>query len=126
MKQSIQQSSHDVIRQRLLHQRGLDFPEPKCKIEDLEKSQWSDEFETKMRNRLIMGALRYGILGDPAKPTYDNTSSIIKRANLYVETGNLEHLVDIANLCLVEFIDGKHPNRHFHSADDTSEHVSKL
>ena len=41
-----------------------------------------------------------------------------RRMKLYEETGNDELLVDIANLCLLEFMIGKHPNKHFNSIDD--------
>ncbi len=54
-------SAHDILRQRLLTQAGLvDRPAPKFTLDELAASEWSPEFERLMRNRLIMGALRYG------------------------------------------------------------------
>jgi len=99
---------------------GVEKPikKPFPTLEQLEKSQWSDEFEHKMRNRLLMGAFRYGILGDPEKPKYDNIPSIKRRVDTYVETGNTEHLIDAANICLVEFVEGEHSNKHFRAVDD--------
>lgn len=85
---------------------------------DLIKSEWSPKFEQLMRNRLIMGALRYGLLNAPGKPRYDRMSRILDCLIEYKETGNQEFLVDIANLALVEFEEGKHPKRHFTSIDD--------
>lgn len=67
------------------------------------------QFETLMRNRLIMGALRYGRLHAPGKGTYNRPGGIVKRLQQYQETGNLECLVDIANLALLEFEEGTHP-----------------
>lgn len=107
---------------------GLPEEEPKKKmpsIEELKKSEWSPEFEQLMRNRLLMGAFRYHLLHDPNRPAYDIISSIRKRITLYEKTGNLETLVDIANICLIEFVTGKHPLRHFESVDD-GEHVEIL
>jgi len=72
-----------------------------------------------------MGAIRYGLLGEKNKPQYDRVSEIQKRLKKYRDTGNLEFLVDIANLALCEFVEGKHPNRHFKSSDD-KEHVKKI
>lgn len=69
-----------------------------------------------------MGYFRYGPMGK--KPGYDNIGSVKKRIELYEQTGNLEHLVDIANLAMVEFVEGQHPNRHF-SASDDGIHVEK-
>jgi len=113
----------DHMRQRLLDRAGLGTPKKTLKFEDLAKSEWSTEFENYMRNRLIMGALRYGLLGAAGKPNFDRMASIHKRAKKYAETGNQELLVDIANIALVEFVDGSHPNKHF-SADDDGEHVT--
>ena len=116
-------TAHDVIRARLLARAGLvDRPAPKFTLDELAASEWSPEFERLMRNRLIMGALRYGKLGEPNKPAYDRFKSMFKRLLAYRDTGNLELLVDIANLCLVEFVDGKHPKRHWHAVDG-GEHV---
>ncbi len=51
-------------------------------INDLFQSEWSYEFEQLCRNRLVMGALRYGKIHAPNKPNYDRTESILKRIYL--------------------------------------------
>jgi len=86
--------------------------------ESLRKTEWSDEFENLMRNRLLMGAFRYGKIREQNKPNYMRMQSAERRMKLYEETGNDELLVDIANLCLLEFMVGKHPKKHFNSIDD--------
>jgi hypothetical protein len=93
-------------------------------LTSLRESEWSKEFEYLMRNRLIQGVPRYGKLGDKNKPQYDRIESIVYRLKQYVETGNLEYLVDVANLCLVEFVEGRHPKRHFRAIDD-GDHVEE-
>ena len=116
---------HDILRERLLKAKGLwEYPAPRYSYNSLAESEWSPLFEQLMRNRLIMGALRYGLINAPNKPTYDRVASIKKRADLYKQTGNDEFLVDIANLCLLEFIEGIHPQKHFSAVDDTKEHVT--
>lgn len=85
---------------------------------------WSEEFFRLMKNRLRMGAIRYGKLNAPDKPHYDHINSIRKRLALYEQTGNDELLVDCANLCLVEYVEGTHPKKHFHASDD-SEHCKE-
>ena len=92
-------------------------------VETLRRTQWSDLFEKLMRNRLIMGGIRYGLFGEKGKPTYDAINSIRKRLDMYEKTGNDEILVDVANIAMVEFIEGKHPLKHFKSVDDTTNHV---
>ncbi len=46
----------------------------------------------------------------------------LKGPKEYIETGNDELLVDVANLCMKEFAVGNHPKKHFNSVDD-GEHV---
>ena len=87
-------------------------------LKELQKSEWSYLFEQLMRNRLVMGAYRYGRLGHPGKPDYDRVGYMQRCIRQYDRTGNLECLVDVANLALVEFVEGKHPVRHFEAVDD--------
>ena len=105
---------HDVLRTRLLARAGLLHTRRNAlKYEDLKSSEWSDEFETLMRNRLIIGALRYGKINALNKPIYDRIKGALKRLTQYQQTGNTECLVDVANMALLEFIEGKHPNKHW-------------
>lgn len=93
-------------------------------INSLYISEWNKEFEQLMRNRLVMGALRYGKIYQQNKPKYNRTDSMVSRINKYVESGNKEYLVDVANLCLLEFTECYHPKAHFNSIDD-GEHVKQ-
>lgn len=116
---------HDLLRDRLEAAAGLGAPPDPGRaarvLADLERSEWSPKFERLMRNRLIMGGLRYGLLHAPGKKQYDRVASVVKRVRLYAETGNLEHLVDCANECLLEFEESHHPLKHFGAGD--GEHV---
>lgn len=87
-------------------------------MEELQQTQWSKEFEQLMRNRLVIGSLRYGKMLANGKPQYDRIASARRHLEQYEESGNLEHLVDVANTCLIEFLEGNHPNRHFCGIDD--------
>jgi hypothetical protein len=110
----------DHLRARLL--AGVEPPKRLPALASLCESEWSPEFERLMRNRLLMGAFRYGTFGEHAaagRNGYDNVGSAIERLQAYRRTGNAEHLVDAANLCLKEWMVGDHPRRHFHAADDT-------
>lgn len=91
---------------------------------DLCQTEWSPEFEQLMRNRLLIGRFRYGRMDRVEQRNYDRIGSAIARLQRYQETGNLEFLVDSANLCLMEFEHGEHPDSHFDAIDD-GEHVSK-
>jgi len=117
-------SSEAFLRNLWRWKCGLPDEEPKKVIsyDELKKSEWSDEFEQLMRNRLMMGALRYGLIKAPGKPRYNRVDSIRKRLFDYQYTGNKELLVDCANLCLLEFVECYHPDQHFNAIDD-GEHV---
>jgi hypothetical protein len=121
-----EQNLREMMRKRLLK----NVPEPSkngifTSIEDLKKSQWCPEFFKLMNNRMVMGAFRYGKLSAQknASVKYDNIASIRKRLILYEQTGNLEHLVDCGNLCMIEYMIGDHPQKHFCSIDD-GEHAT--
>ena len=86
--------------------------------DELRASQWSAEFESLMRNRLVIGALRYGLIGAPGKPRYNRPDAIRTKLQHYEETGNTETLVDVANLALLEYVEGDHPRKHFKALDD--------
>lgn len=90
----------------------------KHSLESILKSQVSAEFRTLCDNRMVMGAFRYGMLDSQRGGKYDNVKSMIARLKLYQRTGNLEHLVDVSNIAMVEFVTSDHPNRHFEAADD--------
>jgi hypothetical protein len=91
-------------------------------LEELRETEWSPRFERLMRNRLIMGALRYGRINSPRKLPYDRVTSMIGRLSEFRETRNKELLVDVANLALLEFEEG---TGHF-AAFDEREHVSAI
>jgi len=93
-------------------------PEKAPELLTIFKVNWSPAFEQFMRNRLAMGYFRYGPLNKQPKGLYDNVGSIRKRLALFEKTGNDEILVDIANLCMCEFVNGTHPTKHFKSVDD--------
>ncbi len=109
------------LREHFLMSRNVTPAEP-LKLPSLRESEWSPDFVRLMRNRLIQGAYRYGKIHDPAKPQYDRIKSAIQRLKEYEKTGNTEHLVDAANLCLVEFEKSERPEKHFNSTDD-GQHV---
>ena len=104
----------DHIRDHLLGLPELEI----VTYDELCESEWSPEFEQYMRNRLMMGALRYGRLRIEGKPHYNRVHRLRECLIDYEATGNLECLVDVANLALVEFVEGKHAQRHFKAVDD--------
>lgn len=117
------------FRQAWRRSAGLleESPQPsRPSLDALRQSQWCAEFELLMRNRLIMGAFRYGLFSEQRTKRHDNPTSIAKHLEAYQQSGNAEHLVDIANLALVEFRLPSHPKYHFHSIDDGGHHARRI
>lgn len=80
-----------------------------------------EAFDSLAINRMVQGAFRYGDLIEQDRRGgngYDNVGSAISRLLAYQESGNTEHLVDVANLMRVEFAVGHHPRKHFAPIDD--------
>jgi hypothetical protein len=109
----------ELIRERLL----ADVPERLPDLDALRRSEWSPEFESLMRNRLIMGAIRYGRLLVPGKAKYDRVASMMKRLAQYQKDHNAEHLVDVANIALIEFVEGDHDG--VIAVDDSKHHAQR-
>ena len=100
-----------------LRRHLLNKEKPMPSLEELKESEWDSAFESLMRNRLIMGAFRYGLFKDGARG-YDRLTSIRQRLDLFESTGNGEHLVDVANLALMIYHYKDHTKFHFKSVDD--------
>lgn len=119
----------DHLRDRLLAQAGLlDHPAPSFTPEllaQIREKKWSKRFEELMRNRIVMGSMRYekattaanGFFRNANKTPESFAADARRRIDLYVKTGNTEGLVDLATTCMVEFEDSHHPNAHFQGTD---------
>lgn len=112
--------THDAIRKHLQRQIRPDYtPNSKPGVEELRKTEWIPEFEQYMRNRLVMGAIRYETFKEKiADNKYDCIEYIRRKLKDYEDTGNLECLVDAANLLMIEYAAPNHPNPHFTPLDD--------
>jgi|WetSurMetagenome_2_1015567.scaffolds.fasta_scaffold39004_4 hypothetical protein len=100
-----------------------EFKDPfeKGKVPDIEtiaKLKFNDDFVILMRNRMIMGYFRYGANKPELMKKLDFIGSAKQRIERYEKDGNLEHLVDAANILRMEFEMPHHPNAHFQSIDD--------
>lgn len=93
---------NDLIRKRLLVNVVDRVPPP----DELRKTERNKEFDILCMNRKILGAMRYGLMGQEGKPEYDRVSCMIKRLQKYQNDQNKEHLIDVANLAELEFVEG--------------------
>ena len=110
------------LRQLWRRSAGLSEEAPAEKkmpsLDSLRGSEWSERFEELMRNRMVMGAFRYGLMQEKRLTEWDYLRYLKAKVEEYRQTGNLECLVDVGNLAMLEFEFGEHPKRHFAAADD--------
>lgn len=112
----------DHLRQRMYDRLGIDTHEPKWKSTDrmfaeiAEKKAVLNEMVKLAKDRLVMGSIRYG---RNTNYKWDSIKSKMEmKWKTYVETGNLEMLVDMLNYCAIEFKNKTHPQSHFEALDD--------
>ena len=77
-------------------------------LNSLRQTERSERFERYRMNRKVIGAFRYGLLSPSGKPEFDRAPDMIRRLKAYQRDRNAEHLIDVANLCEMEFIEGRH------------------
>lgn len=77
------------------------------------RRDFSDEFVAKMKMSIVQAHFRYGWVSDSYPEISDAMASAQQRLDLYMQTGNADYLVDVANFVMIEFSHPKHPNAHF-------------
>jgi hypothetical protein len=73
-------------------------------------------FDQMADNRMIMGFFRYGQVGKQGM--INRAKYLAMKANEYLETGNMECLLDLRNVARVEWIEKSNPKAHFKAPDD--------
>ena len=80
---------------------------------------WSAEFIELMKNRIVTSHYKYGWVSLNYPELVQAVKSIQTRLDKYLETGNTEWLVDIANFSMIEFMYPSIPNAHFRGTDSS-------
>lgn len=79
------------------------------------------DFIIYMARRMILGQFRYGNFLKTNQPKWNRIESIEQRLKEYKKSFNKEHLIDISNLCMIEFYKCKNSKCHFKSLDDNDD-----
>lgn len=106
------QHIHDVIRKHL-EERCLFAASGK---QPAEENVLINSVYDLARNRMNMGAYRYGNLSDKISPSY--IPAIRARLDEYARTHNTENLIDIMNIAMIEFLYPTFRDAHFTPVDD--------
>lgn len=105
---------------------GAPDPKPPKRLPSpdvLAQSEWSNRFEQLMRNRLIQGAFRYGLIAEQDLTKCNLLDEASIRMGRYKRSRNLEYLVDAANMLLLAFVAGERRGETLTSIDD-GEHAA--
>lgn len=80
-----------------------------------------DKYERYQTRRYSSARFLQRFRAEDAKPPYpeigDAIASLKERLKLYEKTGNLEHLIDVGNFAMIEYMHPRHPNAHFEAQD---------
>lgn len=124
-------NTHKLISDRLHQKAGLYESSPSkfsgVSFKQLWDSEWDRDFERLMRNRLVMGAMRYEPMArkKQTRGKWNLRAAMRSKLENYERTGNREYLVDLANYCLIAFSCDDHPGGHFRALDDHHDHCKK-
>lgn len=69
-------------------------------------TEWSPEFTQGCANRMVTSWFKYGDVATAYPDKVDAIKSLYLRLDKYLQTGNTEFLMDVANFAMIEF---KHP-----------------
>lgn len=87
--------------------------------EDILNRDWSKDFIKQMQNRIIVSHYKYGYMSKSYPELVQAIKQIEPRMQKYLETGNIEWLIDIANFAMIEYMYPSHPNAHFRGTDSS-------
>lgn len=80
-------------------------------------SEFSEPFVKGMKDRMAVSYFKYGKVADAYPHKVNAIESLHKRLDRYLETGNTEWLMDVANFAMIEFMHPAHPEAHFRATD---------
>lgn len=89
----------------------------KEEVDDILKTQVSDQFLRGMVARMEMSFFKYGDVRDAYPERFDAIACLHQRLAKYNETGNTEFLIDAANFAMIEFMLPKKSDAFFHPTD---------
>ena len=113
-----------ALRRHMGQERHIHVPD----LEELRRTEWSLSFERALRfrlgpswtrrriaklldlqrTRLVMGAFRFGLLRGDRSKLSNHVAGARYKLDMYQRAGNLEHLVDVCNYMLLEWVRPSH------------------
>lgn len=94
--------------------------EIKIKSKDVPSSEYSFQFLQGMLDRMGLSYYKYGKIVDAYPHKINAIESMKVRVDKYLDTGNIEFLIDAANFAMIEFMLPSHPEA-FYKATTSDE-----
>lgn len=85
--------------------------------QEILKTEFDMGFVDKMQSAMALSFYKYGLLSAGVPEKTDSMKSLQKRLVKYMETGNVEWLVDVANFAMMEYMHPAHPRAHYRPTD---------
>jgi hypothetical protein len=80
-------------------------------------TEFDPDFAQGMADRMQTSWFKYGNVADAYPNRVDAIASLQRRLEKYIQTGNTEFLMDVANFAMIEFMRPRHPNAYFKPTD---------
>jgi hypothetical protein len=84
---------------------------------DCPSSEYSEDFLQGMVSRMTVSYHKYGKVKDAYPHDMGALKSLQQRIDKYLETGNTEWLIDVANFAMIEFMCPSVEDAHFRGTD---------
>lgn len=78
---------------------------------------WDNGFVKKMKNRILVSHYKYGWMNQTYPDLAQAVKEIYPRVKKYLETGNTEWLIDVANFAMIEYLHPSVVGAHFKGTD---------
>lgn len=97
------------------------------KKEEVLSTEFSEIFIEKMKQSMYMSFFKYG----PIKENYGGKlvkaiDNLEIRLEKYKSTGNIEYLIDIANMAMIEYKYPQHPNAYYKAGAEGEDKLSGM
>ena len=87
---------------------------------------WDNDFVKKMQNRILVSHYKYGWMNQTYPDLAQAVKEIYPRVKKYLETGNTEWLIDVANFAMIEYLHPSVVGAHFKGTDSEESPGSRV
>lgn len=91
----------------------------KQRYDEVLRTEYSEDFDTKRKRAMVMSFYKYGVASKNYPDGVDAIASLRKQLEAYDADGNMDHLVDVANYAMLEYMFPRHKDAHYSPTDSS-------